>query len=378
MRVLVTGATRNAGTAVIRGLAKRGYSVIGADDRKLPFNAHSRYTRSYSFYPSEYRESFIDAIIELIVKEKIDVLLPVAGSKQISMHKSTIEKFTQVLLPGYESYMAAFDNQTTMQECQRLNIDCPALWQEKDALRVLKQNKTSRYPISFVLKPIDDIGGARGFGIFNDEATLRTLQRKASRYGNTCIQEYIPGGVENMRTVNLLFDKSGELVTTFATKKIRQWPNTGGISALSISIHAPELVDFVMPFFRSRKWEGIAEVEIKIDARNQQPKLIEINPRFCGYIGFAIDCGADFPHFMCRLAQGNPASAPQYLSGIKYINWFSYFKAALSELMGSRDKTALMIKLFSEIKGRKKASNMDWADFKLIAAKIAFELINKE
>ena len=50
MKVLVTGATRNASMAVIRGIANEGYDVIGADARRLPFNAHSCYSKPYFLY----------------------------------------------------------------------------------------------------------------------------------------------------------------------------------------------------------------------------------------------------------------------------------------------------------------------------------------
>jgi len=36
MKVLVAGATRNYGVAVIRALAESGLEVIGADNRRLP------------------------------------------------------------------------------------------------------------------------------------------------------------------------------------------------------------------------------------------------------------------------------------------------------------------------------------------------------
>jgi D-aspartate ligase len=378
MKVLVTGATRNAGLAIARGLAGQGCEVIGADERRLPFNAHTRYTKPYYQYPTGYQDGFLYGLMEIIQKEKPDLLIPVSGTKHISMHKELIEKFTKVMLPDYRSYMAAFDNQTTLEECKELGIGRPDIWREKEVQLVLKQNRTSPKPLSFVLKPRADMGGARGLGIFNDEKSFKSLQKKTMHYGPYCIQEYIPGGPENMRTMNLLFDENGKVVAHFATKKIRQWPNTGGISVLSESIHAPDLVDFVMPFFEKWHWQGMAEVEIKIDARDQKPKLIEINPRFCGYIGFAIACGVNFPWDICRLTEGKKVEKVSYPAGVEYINWPAYLKAAFSEVKVSKNKAAAIIKIRNELKGRKKTNNMAWADWKTVVAKMIFELSNKE
>jgi predicted ATP-grasp superfamily ATP-dependent carboligase len=274
--------------------------------------------------------------------------------------------------------MAAFDNQTTLEECKELGIGCPDIWREKDVQLIFKQNRTSPEPLSFVLKPRADMGGARGLGIFNDEKSFKSLQKKTLHYGPYCIQEYIPGGPENMRTVNLLFDENSRLVAHFATKKIRQWPNFGGISVLSESIQAPDLVDFVMPFFEKWHWQGMAEVEIKIDARDQKPKLIEINPRFCGYIGFAIACGVNFPWYICRLTAGKEVDKVCYPAGVKYINWSSYLKAAFSEWTQSSNKSATLIKIGKELNGKKITNNMQWADWKTVVAKMIFELSNRE
>lgn len=376
MKVLVTGATRNAGLAIIRGLVRQGCDVIGADDRRFPFHAHPRHTKPFYLYPAGEQDDFMNGLMDIIQQEKPDLLLPVAGTKHISLHKELIKKLTKLILPDYRSYMAAYDNQTTLEECKKLNIGCPKIWREEDVRQIIRENKSSLKPVSFVLKPRGNIGGARGLGVFHDEDAFRLMQKNASRYGLTCVQEYIPGGPENMRTVNLFFGEDGRLAAHFATKKIRQWPNSGGISVLSESIQAPELVDFALPFFEKWPWQGVAEVEIKIDSRDQKPKLIEINPRFCGYIGFAIVCGIDFPWYMCRLAQGEQVEKANYPSGIRYINWPAYIKAAYAEWKSSAKKSTVITKLRNELKGKKKTNNMGWADWKTIAAKMMFELSN--
>jgi predicted ATP-grasp superfamily ATP-dependent carboligase len=378
MKVLVTGATRNASMAIIRGLARQGVRVVGADERRLPFNSRSRYFGPYLMYPAGPENVFIEGLIEIIRREKPDLLLPVSNTRWISKNKGLIEKHTHVLLPDYPGYMAAFDNQVTLEECRKLGIECPEILREEELLPALERNTTLRHPLSFVLKPRANVGGAKGLGVFHDAGAFRTAKQKALLFGDACIQEYVPGGPENMRTVNLLFDKMSRPAAYFATKKIRSWPHSGGISVLSQSIHAPDLVDFVMPFFEKWHWQGMAEAEIKIDARDQKPKLIEINPRFCGYIGFAIECGVNFPWYICRITQGKEIPPSMYPAGIKYINWPSYVKSAFSEWKASPGKSAVIIKCLNELKGRKKTNNLEWADWKIIAAKILFELSNKE
>ncbi len=236
MKVIVTGATRNTSMAIIRGLASAGCEVIGADERKLPFNMHSRYSKPYYSYPSEYHEDFLDAIITMIKKERPDVLLPVCGTKQISEHKMVIEEHTKVLVPDYKSFMTAYDNQLLLEECKKLNIDCPKIWQEKDVLCELKNNRNRTAPVRFVLKPRADIGGSRGMGVFHDEASFKHLKKRAEKYGSAFISEYIPGDPENMRAVNMLFDGNSELTAYFTKKKSANGHNPA-VSALYPSVH---------------------------------------------------------------------------------------------------------------------------------------------
>jgi NAD(P)-dependent dehydrogenase (short-subunit alcohol dehydrogenase family) len=69
MKVLVTHATRSSAIAVINALARGGCEVVGADDRRLPLNIHSMYTKPYYLYPDEKDDGFVDAIIKIIKKK---------------------------------------------------------------------------------------------------------------------------------------------------------------------------------------------------------------------------------------------------------------------------------------------------------------------
>lgn len=363
--------------AVIRGLSQKGGQVIGADERSLPFKAHSRHTQPYYTYPPGYGDDFVDAIVQIIKKEQPEVFLPVAGTKQIAKHKQTIEQYTNVLLPDYQNYINAFDNQKTMEACKKLNIGCPDIWHENDVLCELEKNSTRKEPVRFVSKPCSDIGGSRGLGIFHEKQALQKYKQNGKKYGKTFISEYIPGPTANMRTVNLLFDTNSELVAYFSTQKIRQWPNSGGVSALTVSTDEPDLVNFILPFFKKFQWQGFAEAEIKIDERDGQPKLIEINPRFCGYIGFPIACGVNFPWYMCQLMNGKKPESVKYLSGVKYIHWPTYLKAVYSEWWKLKNRKGFLRKIRTEINGKKVSNNMEWLDWKIITAKMLHELINR-
>ena len=49
------------------------------------------------------------------------------------------------------------------------------------------------------------------------------------------------------------------------------------------------------------KWHGVAQVEYKLD-ENDQPRLMEINPKFWGTLELSIAAGINFPKLLCDLA----------------------------------------------------------------------------
>ncbi|MFQ5963202.1 MAG: hypothetical protein ACE5KZ_02850 [Candidatus Scalinduaceae bacterium] len=193
MKVLVTCATRNSGMAVMRCLASNGCKVIGADDRELPLELHSRYTKPYYRYVAAESDSFLDSIIEIIKKERPDVTLPMNGAKQFSRHRKEIEKYTKLLVPDYESFIIANDNKTTIEEWEKIDIPCPKILTEKEAIMELNKNIDRNASVKVVIKPRKEIGGAQGLSIVKDATSLkRAIDKTEKIYGATVIEEYIP------------------------------------------------------------------------------------------------------------------------------------------------------------------------------------------
>lgn len=377
-KVLVLNATIRSGLVVIQSLAKRGFSVIGADDRHLPFDLHSRYTSPYFKLPNDKDPLFLPCLIKLLRQQKIEILLPQFCAESVSMHRKEIEKYTHILISDYEGLSAANDNLRTLEECHRLGIGCPQLLSFDQALETLKMNLQGVRENRVVLKPRRDFGGAKGVCMVNDpDSLIRARKIVEEKYGPTVITEYIPGNAQSMRAVNLVLDKKSNLAAFFTFKKIREYPVSGGTCGLGVSTYEPELVDIVMPLLKRWRWQGPADVEFKIDNRDNQPKLIEINPRISGNLGFAINCKVDFASIFANLALGNDVSEdqfPKYDVGIKNLNPTYYIKSVFSEMRSSDGKARLLLRLVSELKGKKVRSNGELSDPLPLFGKALLEL----
>jgi predicted ATP-grasp superfamily ATP-dependent carboligase len=229
-----------------------------------------------------------------------------------------------------------------------------------------------------VIKPRADVGGGMGVHFVGTKDALSEAKRSIERaYGDPVIEEYIPGETDAMRTVNLLFDRDSRLAAYFTTRKIRQWPASGGISVLSVSTNEWDLVRMMLPLFRKWQWRGPVEVELKVDARDGVPKVIEINPRFWGYLDFPIRCGADFPSIACRLALGASAASfafPRYREGVKYVNPLAYLKALRHDILNSGNAPRAVARGLADLKGEKVLNNIQLSDPLAVVGKLAAEL----
>jgi predicted ATP-grasp superfamily ATP-dependent carboligase len=306
LRVLVTNATRNSGLATLRALAGAGVEVVAADDRRLPLGMRSRHCHAFRTHPPE-GEACVDGLLQIVQETRPDVLLPVGSklTRLVARHRARLEPHVALLLPEEAALAAAFDNAETLRACARLGIAAPALLGRDQAFARLEAGEV------VVVKPRPDVGLAQGVRYVRRAADLdAALRACAERFGEPLVVEYVPGGEDAMRSVNLLFDRESRLVAHFICHKLRQFPPAGGVTALGVSSDEHRLVEQVAPLFAAWRWRGGAEVELKLDSRDGVARVIEVNPRFSGLIGFPVACGLNLPLLACRAAAGLDAGTP--------------------------------------------------------------------
>lgn len=368
MKVLVTEATLNAPNALIRALAAANYTVIGSDHRRLAFAAHSRHTPVYLPTPGLQAPGYADAVLQHVARQQVDIVLPGNQIEPFVVERERFAALAGLLVPDLPAWSAAYYNDRTLASCHQLGVACPQLFDAAQARDYLAEDDSHKV----MIKPRADLGGGQGLQLVRDtaqlERALETLDLETY-----FIQEFIPGPVENMRSVALLYDTNSQLQLYFTSHKLRQWPLDGGICALGRSTDEPALVEYIAPFFARWRWQGVAEVEIKIDARDGQPKLIEINPRFWGNSNFAIQAGVNFPVAVCKLLQGEAVEQPRYATGFNYINWSRYLRCVGSDVIHAPDRGAAMREFGANL-GRPRARNLDWRDWRLTLAKTSMEL----
>jgi predicted ATP-grasp superfamily ATP-dependent carboligase len=318
VKVLLTNATRNAGMIVARTLARAGHRVVGADDRRLPWGMRSRYIAVQYRLPPEDDPALAEALLDITRRERPDVLLPFAGASAVASRHVEFTTLTSLLVPDAVHLAQVSDKAVFPALCPRFGIDVPRTYSADEAERITRRSET------VVVKPRRGRGGGDGVRFVSSvealQAAIETIRRNGE---DAVIAERIPGATDCEHVLQLLFDANSRLVAWFSFRKILKSPLRTGVTAAAVSTHDTDLVERVRPLFESMRWQGPVDLDWKIDPRDGRPKLIEINARFSGAIGFPIALGVDMAGLCVLASKGErlpEAGAGRYDAAVRYIN----------------------------------------------------------
>jgi len=327
----------------MRALAHAGWEVLGADDRRLPWGLKSRHAvGAYHQLPSVEDPGLSGALLELLDRLRPDVLIPIRGVQCASLHQAAVQRRTHALLPDPAAFALMHNKSALLGMCGELGIPAPRVLNADEAIEQLRANNA----LPVVVKPCRDVGGGEGVHFVTDATRLTEIQAQVvGAYGNALITEYVPGRTSDLRAVHMLFDARSRLVAHFVVQKLRLWPRRVGVTVCGVSTHESWLVRQLLPIFQTLKWRGPADAELKIDARDGQAKLLEINPRFSGLLHFPIGCGVNFPLLYCRAALGERLDEdlhPHYPAGAHYLSAARWLTSVGAEL-GSPGEAARQV-----------------------------------
>lgn len=144
------------------------------------------------------------------------------------------------------------------------------------------------------------------------------------------LQEYIQGQGQGV----FVACNKGHRVASFAHKRLREKPPSGGVSVLSEStLPDPKMLELSDRLLSEYDWHGVAMIEFKV-TDDGTPYLMEINTRFWGSLQLAIDSGVDFPHILYKIATtGEKMVTPEIQTG-RRLRW----------LLGDLDRLYICLK----------------------------------
>jgi len=321
--VLIAEGYNPVSVPILRSLAKRHIGTALMTNFPIYLSRFSRYCKQQILVPSTVREKEFARTVEKIVKKmKFDVFFPIFewSLLPISKYRDRITPFVKLPIASHESIIACFDKASTMKLAIDNNIPIPKTYFVNNSAELKKIAREISYPA--IVKPRWSIvwkenrAFHRRCGYVNSaEELIAAYNSMHQHFPFPLIQEYIPG---TNYSVAALYNE-GRPRAFCCIKVHRAWPPLGGNSCFRESTQLnPEMKEYSETLLRALHWHGIAEVEFRLDSRDNIPKLMEINPRFWGSLCVAVDAGVDFPYLLYLMAvDGDVKGMFNYKMGVK-------------------------------------------------------------
>jgi D-aspartate ligase len=325
------------GLTAARCLGREGISVSGFDIGARRAGFRSRYcTAQVCPDPLEQPDDLV-RFLKHQVRDRAQkvVLLPTSDLffLFLSRHRAQLADKFMMSLPA-EDVAESVVNKRALYELSAAhdtpfpNSYFPGSYEEalavKDALR---------YPA--FIKPYwgyqwrRHFGGLhKGFKVQSPDEFLSRFQEVLASGHSALVQSYITSPDDNLFSLSLYVSEAGEVLAAFPRRQVRQYPPNSGTVTLAISEHNAGLVANGAHFCQSIGYRGIAGLEYKRDAEDNQIKLLDFNPRLMLSDGLTAFCGINLPLIQyLDLTGQTPAPRRETTQGVKWLESIADFHA---------------------------------------------------
>lgn len=324
------------GLGILRSLGRRGVPVCVVDDERS-ISRYSKYCTHFVKVGNLREErAIVDSLIAVADRLGLSgwVLYPTREElvAAISRNRDQLSRSFRVPTPAWTSVQWAWDKRNTYRLAQELGIPTPRCFYPESADDLDKLNDIDP---PFAVKPAIK---EHFFYATRDKAwradthaALRTLFLNASRVvdpGEVMVQELIPGG-GSQQFAFCAFFKDGEAVGKMVARRRRQHPlEFGRASTYVETADIPILEDYSRRFLKSANYYGLVEIEYKLDPRDNQFKLLDVNARSWGYHSLGQAAGVDFSYMLYADQLGLPVPFCQAKPGIGWVRMATDLPAA--------------------------------------------------
>jgi D-aspartate ligase len=331
------------GLGIVRSLGRQGIPICVIDD-EYSISRFSRYTQ-FAIRVADLRNeaATIQSLIDIGngLNLKGWVLFPTREElvAALSRHRCELLKLFRVPTAPWSTVQWMWDKRNTYQLADELKIPIPETWVPKTPEDVEKI--TTALPLA--LKPAikehffyatkvkawradtkDELGEL--FGRANSIAGP----------GEILVQDLIPGDGKHQLGYCAFF-KDGRAVGSMVTRRRRQHPHEFGRASTFVeTIDMPIVESLSERFLQKINYYGLVEVEFKLDPRDGQLKLLDVNPRTWGYHSLGRPAGVDFPYMLYSDQIGMPVEDRRGKAGVTWIRMLTDLPTGVIDVFTGR------------------------------------------
>jgi predicted ATP-grasp superfamily ATP-dependent carboligase len=333
------------GLGIIRSLGRRGIPTCVIDDEHS-IGRFSRYA-THSVRSAGLRDgtAAVDAVLDAVERFGLDgwVLYP-TRDEHVAAFAQARERLCEVLrvpTPRWEVVRWAYDKRNTYEVADRIGIPTPR-WSIVDGVDGLR-NVGGGPP--WAVKPaIKDHfvyeTKAKAWRADSREELHQLVARAGDLVGpsEVLVQELIAGAGETQQAYCAFF-RDGEAVASMVVERRRQHPPEFGRASTYVrTIESTRLEEWSRRFLREIDYYGLVELEFKIDPRDGEPKLLDVNARTWGYHTLGACAGVDFPYLLYRDQVGLPVAPERALLGRTWLRLVTDLPVGMLEILGRQTR----------------------------------------
>lgn len=286
-------------------------------------------------------KSYIDELINICKKEKVDVIIPFMSSELLALieRKKEFEEIgVKVSVSNRESVEITNNKYKFYKFLKEIGIKIPRFAQVKKADDLIAACEFCGYPNNAVCIKATESSGSRGIRIikpnlsrfellFNEkpnsfyttlEEMLLTLKERDSM-PEMMVMEYLPG---SEGSVDLLADNGKIIYMAYRESNV----NLHSIPQEATLVKNDEAYEIATKVIQKLELSGNADLDFKNDSQGH-PVLMEINPRIAATMKIFKEGGLNLPYLRIKQLLGEKLPDIDIKYGIKmkrrYLEMFS-------------------------------------------------------
>jgi D-aspartate ligase len=284
----------HGGLGVIRSLGRLGVPVYGVHESPLAPAAGSRYLRGRYFWQpgASDHERIRDGLITLADQiGQPAVLLPTDDAGAIFLAEHGADLRSRFLFPAPPPALPrqVAGKFSLFELCATLGVPSPAAAIPPSAAAAREFAARAGYPlVAKLATPWADgtrqdaraRGRLRSTSIVASPAELDRVVAAGQQAGaGLMLQEFIPGGPGTDWFVHGYCDASSACRPAFTGVKERSYPAYAGLTSLGRAQDNPALRGQVTDLLARLGYRGILDLDLRLDRRTGEYKLLDFNPR---------------------------------------------------------------------------------------------------
>lgn len=331
------------GLGIVRSLGRRNVPICVIDDERS-IARFSRYT-THSVIVKGLRDekTTVDTILDIGRRLSLQgwVLYPTRDETvaAFSRYRDALAEFFHVPTPDWNVAKWVWDKRNTYQLAKQLGIPIPRTWYPSQPDELDEIQAHPPFAVKPAIKEHFFYKTKAKAWRANSFKELKELFRKAADQvgpGEVMIQDLIPGG-GLQQFAYCAFFKDGQAIGSMVARRTRQHPpEFGRASTFVETVDLPILEELSLRFLRAIDYYGLVEIEYKLDPRDGEYKLLDVNGRTWGYHTLGFSAGVDFSYLLFADQSGQKTQPCRARVGTSWVRLVTDLPTGVQEILRGR------------------------------------------